>query len=129
MTLDEAAERLSPAAHGQRLVRSRGASSPARYSRNPRRCAKEPNRSSNRAAYSASTRLPLDKSDAGTGDYQGHPGRMAPFGQAGPSARTPLVTRRSCARAKIWAAAACAKTRTNRSRSARSPSGLRSQAV
>jgi len=41
----------APASAVSVLFRSRGASSPARYSRNPRRCAKEPNKSSNRAAY------------------------------------------------------------------------------
>ena len=44
----------APASAVSVLFRSRGASSPARYSRNPRRCAKEPNKSSNRAAYSSS---------------------------------------------------------------------------
>jgi hypothetical protein len=34
-----------------RVPRSRGAGSPVRYSRNPRRCASEPNTPSNRAAY------------------------------------------------------------------------------
>src|SRR5439155_560080 len=44
----------APASAVSVLFRSRGASNPARYSRNPRRCAKEPNRSSNRAAYPSS---------------------------------------------------------------------------
>src|ERR1700751_3085284 len=44
----------APASAVSVLFRSRGASSPARYSRNPRRCASELNRSSNRAAYSSS---------------------------------------------------------------------------
>ena len=44
----------APASAVSVLFRSRGASSPARYSRNPRRCANEPNRSSNRAAYPSS---------------------------------------------------------------------------
>src|SRR6266478_3363036 len=44
----------APASAVSVLFRSRGASSPARYSRNPRRCAKEPNKSSNRAAYPSS---------------------------------------------------------------------------
>ena len=41
----------APASAVSVLFRSRGASKPARYSRNPCRCAKEPNRSSNRAAH------------------------------------------------------------------------------
>src|SRR5712691_4910299 len=44
----------APASAVSVLFRSRGASSPARYSRNPRRCATRVNRSSNRAAYSSS---------------------------------------------------------------------------
>jgi hypothetical protein len=44
----------APASAVSVLFRSRGASSPLRYSRNPRRCASEPNRSSNRAAYLSS---------------------------------------------------------------------------
>jgi hypothetical protein len=44
----------APASAVSVLFRSRGASSPARYSRNPRRCARRPNRSSNRAAYPSS---------------------------------------------------------------------------
>ena len=41
----------APASAVSVLFRSRGASNPARYSRNPRRCATCVNRSSNRAAY------------------------------------------------------------------------------
>jgi CubicO group peptidase (beta-lactamase class C family) len=63
--LPRIADALRPAARGlarpgtppadlAALFRSRGASNPARYSRNPRRCAKRLNRSSNRAAYSSS---------------------------------------------------------------------------
>src|SRR6516225_5443586 len=44
----------APASAVSVLFRSRGASSPARYSRNPRRCATRVNRSSNRAAYPSS---------------------------------------------------------------------------
>src|SRR6185312_11656130 len=44
----------APASAVSVLFRSRGASSPARYSRKPRRCAIRANRSSNRAAYSSS---------------------------------------------------------------------------
>ncbi len=44
----------APASAVSVLFRSRGASRPARYSRNPRRCASDPNRSSNRAAYPSS---------------------------------------------------------------------------
>jgi hypothetical protein len=44
----------APASAVSVLFRSRGASSPARYSRIPRRCATCVNRSSNRAAYSSS---------------------------------------------------------------------------
>ena len=49
-----AGHRLGPANAVSVLFRSRGASNPARYSRNPRRCARRLNRSSNRAAYSSS---------------------------------------------------------------------------
>ncbi len=44
----------APASAVSVLFRSRGVGSPARYSRNPHRCAKEPNKSSNRAAYPSS---------------------------------------------------------------------------
>src|SRR6266516_4616865 len=44
----------APASAVSVLFRSRGASSPARYSRNPRRCATRVKRSSNLAAYSSS---------------------------------------------------------------------------
>jgi len=44
----------APARQVSVLLRSRGSSSSARYSRNPRRCAGVPKRSSNRAAYASS---------------------------------------------------------------------------
>ena len=47
-------DRLRSGQRRQRLVPVPRASSPARYSRNPRRCASEPNKSSNRAAYPSS---------------------------------------------------------------------------
>ena len=50
----------APASAVSVLFRSRGAGSPARYSRNPHHCAKEPNKSSNRAAYPSSAPAPQD---------------------------------------------------------------------
>jgi Domain of unknown function (DUF1905) len=46
----------APASAASVLFRSRGASKPARYFRNPRRYANRTNRSSNRAAYSSKCR-------------------------------------------------------------------------
>ena len=46
----------APASAVSVLFRSRGASSPARYSRNPRRCATRVKRSSNRVAFLQRTR-------------------------------------------------------------------------
>jgi hypothetical protein len=65
--------RLGPASAVSVFFRSRGASSPARYSRNPRHCASELNRSSNRAAYPSS-----GPSATGYGRHTGHIGERPP---------------------------------------------------
>jgi hypothetical protein len=66
----------APASAVSVLFRSRGASSPARYSRNPRRCARRPNRSSNGPHTPPAGPAPLDTAHVASSHT---PGQVTPL--------------------------------------------------